>query len=46
VPDQFGTPIYHITLYFTENLEGLIASAQALKDRTSRGKSQSKKPAF
>jgi hypothetical protein len=46
LPDKFGTPIYHITLYFTENLEDLIASAQALKDRTSRGKSQSKKPAF
>ena len=46
VPDQFGSPIYHITLYFTENLESLIASAQALKERTSREKSQSKKPAF
>lgn len=46
VPDQFGTPIYHITLYFTENLENLVASEQALKDRTSREKSQSKKSAF
>jgi len=46
VPDQFGNPIYHITLHFTENLESLIASAQALKERTSREKTQSKKPAF
>lgn len=46
VPDQFGTPIYHIRLYFTENLENLVASEQALKDRTSREESQSKKSAF
>jgi len=46
VPDQFGTPIYHITLYFTANLEDLIASRQAMKDGPSGEKSRPKKPAF
>lgn len=46
VPDQFGTPIYHITLYFTQNLESMIASKQVLKDRTLREKSPSSKSAF
>jgi hypothetical protein len=46
LPDKFGVPIYHITLYFTENLEGLIASEQAMKERTSKEKTQSPKSAF
>jgi hypothetical protein len=46
VPDQFGEPVYHINLYFTDNLKRLIAAEQALKEPTSRGKSQSKRFAF
>jgi hypothetical protein len=46
VPNQFGTPVYRITLYFTENLESLIASEQAFKNRTSRENSRPQKPAF
>jgi hypothetical protein len=46
LPDKLGTPIYHITLYFTENLEGMVASDQAMKERTSKEKSPSKKSAF
>lgn len=46
VPDQFGTPVYHISLYFTENLEGMVASEQASKNRTLREHSQPKKSAF
>jgi hypothetical protein len=46
VPDQFGEPVYHTNLYFTDNLARMIAAEQALKERTSREKSPSKKFAF
>lgn len=46
IPDQFGEPIHHITLYFTENLEGLVASEQAAKERKANERARSGKSAF
>ena len=46
IPDQFGEPIHHITLYFTENLEGLVASEQAAKERKAKERARSGKSAF
>lgn len=46
IPDQFGEPVHYITLYFTENLEGLVASEQATKERKAREKTRSGKSAF
>ena len=46
IPDQFGEPIHHITLYFTENLEGLVASEQATRERKAKERARSGKSAF
>jgi hypothetical protein len=46
VPDQFGTPIRHITIVFTENIEALIASHQALQESKSKRNASSEKSAF
>jgi hypothetical protein len=46
VPDQFRIPEHHISMVFTENLKGLIASEQALKENRNTGKSVPEKRAF
>jgi hypothetical protein len=46
IPDQFGEPTHHITLYFTGNLESLIASEQAAKERKAKERARSGKSAF
>jgi hypothetical protein len=46
IPDQFGEPVHYITLYFTENLEVLVASEQAAKERKAKEKARSGKSAF
>ncbi|MGE5257507.1 MAG: hypothetical protein ACM3KE_12595 [Hyphomicrobiales bacterium] len=46
IPDQFGEPTHHITLYFTGNLERLIASEQAARERKAKEKARSGKSAF
>jgi hypothetical protein len=46
IPDQFGEPVHHITFYFTENLQGLVAFEKAAKERKTREKARSGKSAF
>ena len=46
IPDQFNEPVHHITLYFIENLEGLVASEQAAKERKAKEKARSGKSVF
>jgi hypothetical protein len=46
IPDQFGEPVHHITFYFTGNLEGLVASEQAAKERKAEERARSGKSAF
>lgn len=46
IPDQFGEPIHHITLYFTEYLEGLVAYEQAAQERKAKERARSGKSAF
>ena len=46
IPDQFGEPVHHVTLYFTENLEGLVVSEQATRERKAKERARSGKSAF
>ena len=46
VPDQFGSPEYHITIYYVENLQELIKSEENEKKQTSKNKKNSVKDAF
>jgi hypothetical protein len=46
IPDQFGEPVHYITFYFTENLEGLVASEQAMRERKAKEKARSGKSVF
>jgi hypothetical protein len=46
IPDQFDEPVHHITLYFTANLEGLVASEQTTKESKAKDRARSGKSAF
>jgi hypothetical protein len=46
IPNQFGEPVHHITLYFTENLQALVAAEQAAKERKAKERARSGKSAF
>lgn len=46
VPDQFGNPVHHVAIYFTENLQRRIAAEQAQAAEKTKGKQRSGKSAF
>jgi hypothetical protein len=46
VPDQFGNPVHHVAIYFTENLQRRIAAEQAQAAEKAKEKQRSGKPAF
>ena len=46
VPDQFGNPVHHVAIYFTENLQRRIAAEQAQAAEKAKGRQRSGKSAF
>ena len=46
VPDQFGNPVHHVAIYFTENLQRRLAAEQAQAAEKAREAQRSGKSAF
>ena len=46
VPDQFGNPVHHVAIYFTDNLQRRIAAEQAQAAEKAKEKQRSGKSAF
>jgi hypothetical protein len=46
VPDQFGNPVHHVAIYFTENLQRRIAAEQAQAAQKAKEKQHSGTSAF
>jgi hypothetical protein len=46
VPDRFGGPVHHIDIYFTDNLEEMLAAEHRRREQKTGDSKAAGKPAF